>query len=78
MSPNMQMFVRAAVDKIDGALKEFEKRKSDEEAAEARKKKGSPPPLVFTDKEISVKPLKGDGAKVYFIVRVSLNVYLCF
>ena len=61
----MQMFVRTAVEKIEGTLKEFEKRKQLEAAAEERKKKDSPPPLVFTDKEISVKPLKGDGAKVF-------------
>ena len=64
MSANMLMFVRTAVDKVESTLKEFEKRKADEAAAEARKKQGAPPPVVFTDKEISVKPLKGEGAKV--------------
>jgi hypothetical protein len=64
MSANMQMFVRAAADKIESTLKEFERRKELEAAAEERKKKDAPAPAVFTDKEISVKPLKGDGAKV--------------
>ena len=66
MSPNMLMFVRTAVDKIETTLKEFEKRKQLEAASEERKKTSAPPPVVFTDKEISVKPLKGDGAKVTF------------
>ena len=64
MSPNMLMFVRTAVDKIESTLKEFEKRKLLEAAAEERKKTNSPAPAIFTDKEISVKPLKGEGAKV--------------
>ena len=64
MSPNMLMFVRTAVDKIESTLKEFEKRKQLEAAAEARKKSNAPAPAIFTDKEISVKPLKGEGAKV--------------
>lgn len=66
MSPNMLMFVRTAVDKIETTLKEFEKRKQLEALSEERKKTSAPPPVVFTDKEISVKPLKGDGAKVTF------------
>ncbi len=64
MSPNMLMFVRTAVDKIESTLKEFEKRKQLEAAAEERKKTSAPAPAIFTDKEISVKPLKGEGAKV--------------
>ena len=64
MSPNMLMFVRTAVDKIETTLKEFEKRKQLEAAAEERKKTSAPAPAIFTDKEISVKPLKGEGAKV--------------
>eukprot|EP00291_Cryptomonas_curvata_P000664 CAMPEP_0172181980 /NCGR_PEP_ID=MMETSP1050-20130122/18135_1 /TAXON_ID=233186 /ORGANISM="Cryptomonas curvata, Strain CCAP979/52" /LENGTH=525 /DNA_ID=CAMNT_0012855355 /DNA_START=122 /DNA_END=1699 /DNA_ORIENTATION=- len=63
MSPNMLMFVRTAVDKIETTLKEFEKRKQLEAAAEERKKTSAPAPAIFTDKEISVKPLKGEGAK---------------
>lgn len=62
------MFVRTAVDKIESALKEFEKRKQLEAAAEERKKTNSPAPAIFTDKEISVKPLKGEGAKVCLVV----------
>ena len=52
MSANMLMFVRTAVDKVESTLKEFEKRKADEAAAEARKKQGAPPPVVFADKEM--------------------------
>ena len=66
MSPNMLMFVRTAVDKIETTLKEFEKRKQLEAAAEERKKTSAPAPAIFTDKEISVKPLKGEGAKVCY------------
>jgi len=38
MSPNTQMFIRNARDKVDGALKEFANRQIDEKAAEDRKK----------------------------------------
>ena len=68
MSPNMIMFVRAAVDKVETALADFEKRKSSEAAAEARRQQTAPAPTAFTDKEIGVKSLKGDGAKVCEIV----------
>jgi len=63
MSPNTQMFIRNARDKVDGALKEFAKRQVEEKAAEERKKGVAPIPKTLTDKEIGVKSLKGEAKK---------------
>ncbi len=68
------MFVRTAVDKVESTLKEFEKRKQLEAAAEERKKTSAPAPAIFTDKEISVKPLKGEGAKVFPLSLIAVDL----
>mmetsp|Transcript_43588 Transcript_43588/g.102458 ORF Transcript_43588/g.102458 Transcript_43588/m.102458 type:complete len:552 (+) Transcript_43588:1-1656(+) len=63
MAPNTIMLIRAAGDKVKGALVDLEKRNKEEAAAEERKKDTSPAPTSFTDKDIGVKALKSEGAK---------------